>query len=749
MNEKLQGYIDWIQYDELISQVNNYPHKLLGSHEVDGHQIIAAYRPDAEYVKVTDLNNENPNYMDRVDDNGFFALYLDKKVYDEYLLEIKYPDGTIINIRDPYSFEPVISTMDLYLFAESNHYEIYKKLGAHPMVVDGVEGTLFSVWAPNARRVCVVGDFNLWDGRVHPMRLLNESGVYELFIPGVKEGAIYKFLIRTRSGEMLYKTDPYGNCQELRPNNASVVVDIDKYNWKDTKWIEKRQNTDRMQCRKEAMSIYEIHLGSWKKNYDESPESGFMNYREIADQLADYLVDMGYTHVELMGIAEHPFDGSWGYQVTGYYAPTRRYGMPEDFMYFVDKMHENGISVILDWVPAHFPKDANGLGRFDGVPLYEHPDTRKGEHPHWGTYVFNYEKTEVANFLLANALFWIEKFHIDGLRVDAVASMLYLDYGRDNGQWVPNKFGGKENLEVIAFLQHLNKVISERVPGAMMIAEESTAWAGVTSPVELDGLGFTFKWNMGWMNDFLEYMKLDPYFRKPNHNKLTFSMMYAYSENFIQVLSHDEVVHGKCSMIQKMPGLYDDKFANLKVGYGFMFGHPGKKLLFMGQDFGQWQEWSEERSLDWHLLGEEKHAKLKDYVKALNHMYQKYPAMYVNDYDPIGFEWMDCDNSEDSVVAFVRRGETKKNQLLFICNFTPIWREEYRVAVPCKGKFTEVLNSDATEFGGYGCTYSEPLTAEEVPCNGKDYSLVVKIPPLSTMVFKFDYVEKKAVKKKD
>ena len=743
MNEKLQGCIDWIQYDELIGQMNNSPHKLLGRHEFDGHQVILAYRPDAEYVKVTDLKGNQENYLDRVDDKGFFAIYFDNKVYDKYMLEIKYADGTIIKTRDPYSFNTVISDMDLHLFAESNHYEIYNKLGAHPMTVDGVGGTLFAVWAPNARAVSLVGDFNCWDGRVYPMKLINESGVYELFVPGVKEGAIYKYRIRTRSDEMLYKTDPYGNCSELRPNNASVVVDLNEYKWTDDEWIENRAKTDRVDCRKKPMSIYEVHIGSWKKNYENNPETGFINYRDVADDLGKYLVDMGYTHIELMGIAEHPFDGSWGYQVTGYYAPTRRYGLPEDFMYFIDHMHSLGIAVILDWVPAHFPKDANGLGRFDGTPLYEHPDTRKGEHPHWGTYVFNYEKTEVANFLLANALFWIEKFHIDGLRVDAVASMLYLDYGREDGQWVPNKFGGKENLAVIEFLRHLNKTIEERVPGAIMIAEESTAWAGVTSPVALDGLGFTFKWNMGWMNDFLEYMKLDPYFRRPNHNKLTFSMMYAYSENFIQVLSHDEVVHGKCSMIQKMPGLYDDKFANLKVGYGFMYGHPGKKLLFMGQEFGQWQEWSEERSLDWHLLGEEKNAKIKDYVKALNKLYKKYPAMYVNDYDPIGFEWMDCDNADDSIVAFVRRGEDKKNQLLFICNFTPMWKETYRIAVPCKGKYTEVLNSDAVEFGGYGTINTEPIVAEEIECNGKDYSISLKIPPLSAMVFKFNYVESK------
>lgn len=740
MDERIAQCTNWDIYHELMNEECNCPNVVLGLHDVYDDQVIRTFKPGAHSVFIVNPDNGRRDELEKLTDQDFYGKYLEGKPYGRnYLLEVHYNDGSVVTLADPYSYDQIISDFDLHLFAESNHYDIYEKLGAHPMEINGVWGTHFAVWAPNARRVSVVGDFNCWDGRLHPMRLLGSSGVHEIFIPGVYEGAIYKYQIKTRGGEFLYKTDPYGNCAQLRPDNASVVVNLNRYFWQDGKWMEKRANTDRMEIRRDPMTIYEVHLGSWKKPYGD--DNGFLNYRQLADELGEYLIYMGYTHVELIGIAEHPFDGSWGYQVTGYYAPTRRYGMPDDFMYFIDHMHSLGIAVILDWVPAHFPKDANGLGRFDGQPLYENPDTRKGEHPHWGTYVFNYEKTEVANFLVANALFWIEKFHIDGLRVDAVASMLYLDYGREAGQWVPNKFGGKENLEVIALLQHVNKVVGERNPGALMIAEESTAWAGVTSPVELGGLGFLFKWNMGWMNDFLEYMKLDPYFRQFNHNKITFSMMYAYSENFIQVLSHDEVVHGKCSMIQKMPGLYDDKFANLRAAYGFMWGHPGKKLLFMGQEFAQWNEWSEARGLDWYLADEEKNRGMMEWVRALNHMYQAYPAMYYNDYDPMGFEWMDCDNYQDSIVSFVRRGDTKERQLLFVINFTPMWKDEYRIPVPCEGKYKQILTSDSKRFGGYGTEYTEPVVAEEVPYKGKDYSINVKVPPLSCMIFEYDFVE--------
>ena len=742
MNEKLQRWINWIQYDELIAGKNNNPKKLLGLHDYYKGQVVTAYKPHAVCVKVMSSTGKNVMEMEPVGEDGFFGLYLPKKVYKNYVFETTYEDGSTVTLADPYAFEPQISDMDIYLFAEGKHYEIYEKLGAHPMKLNGVEGTYFAVWAPNARRVSVVGDFNMWDGALHPMNMMGPSGIHELFIPGVKEGAVYKFQILTRFDELIYKADPYGNCCQFRPDNASVVVNLGKHKWKDTSWIEKRQHTKRTDSLRMPMAIYEMHLGSWKKAIEDS-DNGFYNYRDLAPMIADYIKEMGYTHIELMGIAEYPFDGSWGYQVTNYYAPTRRYGLPEDFMYFVDYMHKNGIYVILDWVPAHFPKDAHGLGRFDGMPLYEHPDPRRGEHPDWGTYIFDYSRNEVQNFLVANALFWLEKFHIDGLRVDAVASMLYLDYGKQDGEWLPNKNGGKENLDAIAFMQHLNRMVEERVPGALMIAEESTSWAGVTAPVSMDGLGYLYKWNMGWMNDFLEYMKLDPYFRSFNHNRLTFSLMYTYSENFILVISHDEVVHLKCSMLLKMPGTMPEKFANLKTAYGFMYAHPGKKLLFMGQEFGQEREWSEARSLDWYILDQPGHQGLQKFVKKLNALYKKYDAFYYNDCDQMGFEWINCNDNEHSQVSFIRRGSTAKDQLLFICNFTPVEREKFWVGVPCLGSYTEILNSDAEEFEGEGRVNKKPLQAIPGSCDGKEQYISFTLPPLSVVVFKYDYVDNK------
>lgn len=627
--------------------------------------------------------------------------------------------------------------LDQYLFGQGTHYDIYRKLGAHPTIQRRKKGVYFAVWAPNARSVSVVGEFNNWNTQANPMKKVGPIGVYETFIPGAKVGDLYKFYIIGYHGEELYKADPYGNEAELRPGTASRIADISDYKWKDTTWMKRRPEFDEI---REPMAIYEVHPGSWKKHEaKDEDDPGFYNYRELAHELAAYVKKMGYTHVELMGIAEHPFDGSWGYQVTGYYAPTRRYGSPRDFMYFVDYMHEKGIHVILDWVPAHFPKDEHGLGRFDGQPLYEHPDPRRGEHPHWGTYIFNYGKREVENFLIANGLFWLKEFHVDGLRVDAVASMLYLDYGKDDGEWLPNEKGGNENYDAINLFRHMNEQFEKQCPGTEIIAEESTAWAGVTSPVSMNGLGFLFKWNMGWMNDFLEYMKLDPYFRANNHGKLTFSMQYAYSENFIQVLSHDEVVHGKGSMIEKMPGEYEDKFANLRTAYGFMYGHPGKKLLFMGQEFAQFREWSEKRSLDWELLDYDMHQKMQAYVRELNKLYEKYDAMYVNDCEPIGFEWMSCDNANMSTVSFVRRGSSAKEQLLFICNFTPVQYEEYRTGVPCAGEYTKILSSDDEKFGGTGVNVKKVVKAEKIECEKKEYSIELNLPPMSVTVFKFDY----------
>ena len=570
-----------------------------------------------------------------------------------------------------------ITEMDRYLFGQGTHYEIYKLMGAHPTKQKGKDGVYFAVWAPRAQEVAVVGDFNGWDPNENIMKCDNDMGIYQLFIPGVKSGDLYKFCITSPSGELLYKADPYANYAEKRPGNASRVYDITNFKWNDSVWMKNRQNYD---VNKNAMSIYEVHPGSWRKHpQNEHDEDGFYNYRELAHSLAEYVKDMGYTHVELMGIAEHPFDGSWGYQVTGYYAPTSRYGTPDDFQYFVNYMHKNKIGVILDWVPAHFPKDAHGLADFDGTPTYEYADPRKGEHPDWGTKVFDYEKNEVKNFLIANALFWMEQYHIDGLRVDAVASMLYLDYGRENGQWVPNKYGENKNLEAIEFFKHLNTVVLGRNKGTVMIAEESTAWPKVTAHPEEGGLGFSLKWNMGWMHDFLEYMKLDPYFRQYNHHKMTFSLTYAYSENYVLVLSHDEVVHLKCSMINKMPGLGQDKIENLKVGYSYMLGHPGKKLLFMGQEFGQYQEWSEARELDWYLTAESSHRELRDYVKELLKMYKKYPALYATDHTEGAFEWINADDACRSIYSFIRKSPTGRNNLLFVINCTPVAMDDYRV----------------------------------------------------------------------
>ena len=646
-----------------------------------------------------------------------------------------------------YKFDSQITEFDTYLFAEGKHYDVYEKFGAHPMTIDGVKGTYFAVWAPHARRVSVVGDFNMWDGALNPMQMMQTSGIYELFIPDVAPGAVYKYQILTRDGEILYKADPYGNQCQVRPDNANVVADLTGYKWKDTDWIENRKQQTRETELKKPMAIYECHLGSWKKKIEDS-DFGFYTYRELAKMLCDYVKKMGYTHVELMGIAEYPFDGSWGYQVTNYYAPTSRYGSPEDFMYFVDHMHANGIGVILDWVPAHFPRDAHGLGRFDGMPLYEHPDPRRGEHPDWGTYIFDFGRNEVSNFLTANALFWVEKFHVDALRVDAVASMLYLDYGKQDGQWLPNKDGGNENYDAIELLRKINTVMEERNPGAFLIAEESTAWAGVTAPASMKGLGFLYKWNMGWMNDFLEYMKMDPYFRSFNHNRLTFSLSYTYAENYVLVISHDEVVHLKCSMLNKMPGVEMDKFANLRTAYGFMYGHPGKKLLFMGQEFGQLREWSEARSLDWFLLDQPLHKKMQKWVADLNHMYTTYDACYYNDNNQMGFEWTKVDDANTSIIAFVRRGKTVKDQLLFVCNFVPVERKDYWIGVPCLTEYEEIINSDAKIYGGSG-TKNGKVKAFEEKCDRMPYAISIDIAPLSMMVFKYDYVDKKpAIAKK-
>ncbi len=742
MNKRLEDWVNWILYDELKNGVINAPKHLLGNHVYGDGQVITVYRPYAEKVCVVSPTGKNREEMECLAE-GFYGFYSAKKKYKgtKYRIETTYQDGTTVVTADAYAFDSQITEFDTYLFAEGKHYDVYEKFGAHPMTIDGVKGTYFAVWAPHARRVSVVGDFNMWDGALNPMQMMQTSGIYELFIPDVAPGAVYKYQILTRDGEILYKADPYGNQCQVRPDNANVVADLTGYKWKDTDWIENRKQQTRETELKKPMAIYECHLGSWKKKIEDS-DFGFYTYRELAKMLCDYVKKMGYTHVELMGIAEYPFDGSWGYQVTNYYAPTSRYGSPEDFMYFVDHMHANGIGVILDWVPAHFPRDAHGLGRFDGMPLYEHPDPRRGEHPDWGTYIFDFGRNEVSNFLTANALFWVEKFHVDALRVDAVASMLYLDYGKQDGQWLPNKDGGNENYDAIELLRKINTVMEERNPGAFLIAEESTAWAGVTAPASMKGLGFLYKWNMGWMNDFLEYMKMDPYFRSFNHNRLTFSLSYTYAENYVLVISHDEVVHLKCSMLNKMPGTEMDKFANLRTAYGFMYGHPGKKLLFMGQEFGQLREWSEARSLDWFLLDQPLHKKMQKWVADLNHMYTTYDACYYNDNNQMGFEWTKVDDANTSIIAFVRRGKTVKDQLLFVCNFVPVERKDYWIGVPCLTEYEEIINSDAKIYGGSG-TKNGKVKAFEEKCDRMPYAISIDIAPLSMMVFRYDYVDKK------
>ena len=624
----------------------------------------------------------------------------------------------------------VITKDDCYLFGKGTHYEIYEKLGAHVTTIDGVKGTYFAVWAPHAVNVAVIGDFNDWLGFNHNMKMENDSGIWELFIPEVEEGAMYKYVISTQSGDTLYKADPYGFWAEKRPGNASRVANIDK-------WISEKAKENHYEL---PMSIYEVHPGSWKKDFKgPDDEDGFYDYKRMAKELVAYVKDMGYTHVELMGILEHPFDGSWGYQVVGYYAPTSRYGTPQDFMYLVDAFHKAGIGVILDWVPAHFPKDAHGLAMFDGTPLYEYADPRLGEHPDWGTKVFDYSKTEVVNFLIANALFWVEKYHIDGLRVDAVASMLYLDYGREDGQWVPNKYGGNENLEAIEFFKHLSSVMNYRNPRAYIIAEESTAWPKVTMSPKEGGLGFSYKWNMGWMHDFLEYTKLDPLFKKGNHNKMTFGLTYAFSENFILVLSHDEVVHLKCSMINKMPGYPQDKFKNLKTAYTFMLGHPGRKLLFMGQEFAQLQEWSETRSLDWYLLDEPEHKDMQEYVKKLLHLYKEYPALYTETKGYGAFEWINANDCERSIFSFIRKTTEAdyKNSIGFVCNFTPMERPDYVVGVPKAGTYKRLVTTETGE------KQVVSYRAKKGECDGRPYRLEIPLRPYESVVFEFPKTRKK------
>lgn len=721
------------QVERIVQADHHDPFHVLGMHKTEDGMVVRVFLPNAREITVVDFHQPDYRYpMDKIHEYGFFEVVMkDKKDFFEYQLEITDHFDNHWITHDPYSFLPIMSEYDLYLFNKGDHRRIYEKMGAHIQTVNGVEGTYFAVWAPCARRVSVVGDFNQWDGRVNPMRSIGSSGVWEIFIPRLKEGNVYKYEIKTQNGDILLKADPYAFYSELRPKNASIIYNLEGYEWKDEEWMQRRRETNYLE---QPVSIYEVHMGSWMRESED--ENGFITYRDAADKLVKYVKEMGYTHIEFLSLAEHPFDGSWGYQVTGYYAATPRYGEPKDLMYLIDACHQNGIGVILDWVPGHFPRDDHGLRCFDGSALYEHADPRRGEHPDWGTMIFNYGRNEVKNFLLGNAMFWFDKYHIDGLRVDAVASMLYLDYGKKDGEWIPNPYGGRENIEAIEFLRHLNSAVYTEYPGIMMIAEESTAWPMVSKPPYVGGLGFGFKWNMGWMNDFLRYMSMDSVYRKYHHNLITFSMMYAFSENYILALSHDEVVHGKCSMLNKMPGDYWQKFAGLRAAYGYQYGHPGKKLLFMGGEFGQFIEWKYYDKLDWHLLDYEMHQKMQDYVKDLNRLYRSERALYEVDYSFEGFEWINCDDAEHSIVSFLRRGKDWRDTLIFVYNFTPVVHDHYRIGVPFNTYYQEIFNSDSEIYGGSNVGNCGGLQSEEIGCNGRPYSLGLKIPPLAMVVFK-------------
>ena len=742
MEQNLYDLMDWAGIEELVYSEASNPHAMLGPHLTESGLLIQALIPTAAQIVVKIASTGRKYAMELADEAGFFAVLIPRKSLAAYTLLVTYDNGVTDEIHDPYAYAPQFTSEDLKKFAAGIHYSIYDKMGAHPMTINGVSGVYFSVWAPCALRVSVVGDFNLWDGRRHQMRRIGEGdgSVFELFIPGLTTGLIYKYEVKTKAGLPMLKADPYGNYAQLRPNNASVVWDINQYQWNDKAWMDKRAGTN---TKDKPFNIYEVHLGSWMRKETAKDEAGedivgseFYNYREIAPRLADYVQDMGYTHVELMPVMEHPLDESWGYQVTGYYAPTSRYGTPDDFMYFMDYMHGRGIGVILDWVPAHFPRDAYGMANFDGTCVYEHMDPRKGSHPHWGTLIYNYGRPGVSNFLIANALFWAEKYHADAIRMDAVASMLYLDYGKNDGEWVANIYGGNENLEAVEFLKHLNSVFKGRRDGAVIIAEESTAWPMVTGNAKEGGLGFDYKWNMGWMNDFTNYMRCDPYFRKNNYGELVFSMLYAYSEDFVLVFSHDEVVHGKGSMIGKMPGAtLETKAENLRTAYAFMMGHPGKKLLFMGQEYAQVSEWNEGASLEWGLLEQPVHKNMQDYVRTLNKLYLEHPALYEMDYDPEGFEWINCSYQNESMVMFIRRSKKAGETLLFICNFDNIEHEKFRVGVPFEGKYKEIFNTDAKEFGGSGRVNGRMKSSKKIEWDEKEDSIEVNIPPMSVSIF--------------
>ncbi len=727
-NKKRVFAINWSEVDSLAAGYHDNPHHILGMHETTDGVFINAYFPGASGVAAINKNTQKIYELlsDRV--NGFYSVKIPDEQSFVYQLEITYPDGTKKTIVDPYAFDPVLDAIDISRFNDGIHYEIYEKLGAHPLILDGVEGVLFAVWAPHATRVSVVGNFNEWNGHIHTMRRIEYSGLFELFIPGIKPGEIYKYEILTKSGNIFMKPDPYANYTELRPANASRIADL-SYEWNDADYFEKQSlMKDEM-----PMNIYEVHLGSFK-----IPKDGreFFTYREIAEELADYVADMGYTHVELMPIMEYEQDGTLGYQTTAFYAPTSRYGEPKDFMYFVDYMHSKGIGVICDWVPSQFPKSEAGIARFDGEPLYEPQDSRRSENPRWGTYIFDYGRKEVKNYLVSNALYWVSKYHIDGLRIDSAASMLYLDYGKTYGNWIPNEYGGNENLEAIAFLKELNSIMNERFPNCMLIVEEESGWPMLTERLEEGGMGFDYEWNTSWMTDFLSYMSLDPLYRKYEHKKLTNSLKHAYSEKYILEFSHNEVIDGKGSIADQMPGGYEEKFSNLRLLYGFMMMHPGKKLLFMGQEFAQLRGFNESVEIDWDLLEFDAHTILRDYVKALNHLYKKEPALYALDNNAEGFEWINANDANESIVSFLRKTKKKEDTLLIVCNFTPVPYSKYKVGVPFAGNYKEIFCSDNVKYGGDGSKNPMIRVSKRSACDGKTNSITIGLAPLSISIFK-------------
>ncbi len=711
--------------ERLVKGEHHDPHYVLGGHPANGGVIIRAFHPEA--IKTELVVGEEIYLMEKIHPKGLFAVFVEKTWPFDYKHRFYFSDGSIWERRDPYRFLPTLGEIDIYLYGEGRHWEIYKKLGAHPCVHEGIKGVSFAVWAPNALRVSVIGEFNRWDGRIYPMRVLGPSGIWEIFIPDLKEGLLYKYEIKTKEGLLRIKTDPFAFFMEVRPKTASIIWDLGKYEWHDAAWMEERKKKD---WYKEPLNIYEVHLGSWRRGED----NRFLTYRELAEALPTYAKKLGFTHIELLPIMEHPHDASWGYQVSGYYAPTSRYGTPDDFRYFVDKCHQAGLGVILDWVPGHFPKDDYSLRLFDGTALYEHADPRLGEHPDWGTLIFNFGRNEVKNFLIANALFWLKEYHIDGLRVDAVASMLYLDYSRKPGEWIPNKYGGNENLEAIAFLQELNQQIYAQCPGCFTVAEESTAWPGVSRPVYLGGLGFGFKWNMGWMHDTLSYFSKDPIYRKWHHNQMTFSLLYAYSENFILPFSHDEVVHGKGSLYQKMPGDKWQKLANLRALFTYMYTHPGKKLLFMGSELAHEREWDYNSSLDWHLLTDPDRKAFNRFLKDLCQLYLKNPPLWQEDHIPHGFQWIDCHDSNHSVFSYIRKAGN--DYLICVLNLTPVPRFHYRIGVPEKRVYTEIFNSDSAYYGGSNLGNWGKVKSEDIPAHGFSYSLSLTLPPLAGLIFK-------------